>query len=264
MIRINKPKNAPDILKTKGKAKRRSHCVAYTRSPDDYITGKKSFDIDKTGKKIYGHKTVKATLLKSQHGKCFLCEVNVLGAPGDVEHFRPKAAVRQSETDKLERPGYYWLAYDWANLFFSCQDCNRIFKKHLFPLHNPDKRARSHRDNIKPEESLFINPAEENPEDFITFKCWEPHAVNDNARGEATIRMLRLNRSSLIEERRHYFDLLSIIYAVAKADPPQPETREAQSIIARALKDSAKFASMIRAAVASDFSTEDCQKEEDS
>jgi hypothetical protein len=71
MIRINKPKNAPDILKTKGKAKRRSHYAAYSRSPDEYITGKKSFDIDKTGKKIYGHKTVKTALLESQHGKCF-------------------------------------------------------------------------------------------------------------------------------------------------------------------------------------------------
>jgi hypothetical protein len=148
--------------------------------------------------------------------------------------------------------------------FFFLPGLQSDFQETSFPLHNPDQRAKSHRDNIKQEEPLFINPAEEYPEDFITFKCWEPQAVNDNVRGEATIRMLRLNRSSLIEESRHYFDLLSIIYAVAKADPPQPETGDAQNIIARAVKDSAKFASMIRAAVASDFSTEDCQKKEDS
>jgi hypothetical protein len=44
----------------------------------------------------------------------------------------------------LEQPGYFWLAYVWANLFLACQLCNQSFKKNLFPLADPAKRARSH------------------------------------------------------------------------------------------------------------------------
>ncbi len=257
MIRITKPKDAPEILRTQGKKKRRRHCAAYTRSSNDYITGKKSFEIDK---KIYAHKTVKVALIQAQHKKCFLCESKVLHiSPGDVEHFRPKAAVRQSEDLALEKPGYYWLAYEWSNLFFSCEMRNRIFKKNLFPLRDASQRAMSHRHNIRNEAPIFIHPADENPEDFITFNCWEPVAINDNIRGEATIRMLGLNRSELIEDRRHHFDLLRLVYALAVANPPQPETPDAKILLAKAVEDTAEFAGMIRAAVAKEFSKEGCE-----
>ncbi len=84
-----------------------------------------------------------------QHDKCAFCESKVSAiAYGDVEHFRPKAGYQQSHDDDLQRPGYYWLAYEWSNLFFSCSICNQQGKRNVFPLANPRRRATCHRDDI--------------------------------------------------------------------------------------------------------------------
>jgi hypothetical protein len=132
MIRIRKPRKAPEILRTKGKAKRKELCKAYLASPDDYRTGKRKPEFDSG---IYGSRSVKRALIKAQHGKCAFCESKITHiAYGDVEHFRPKAGVRQKASDKLQRPGYYWLAYEWRNLLLSCQLCNQRYKENLFPL----------------------------------------------------------------------------------------------------------------------------------
>lgn len=51
-----------------------------------------------------------------------------------VEHFRPKGGWRQSPGQPIEQPGYYWLAYEWSNLFLACGPCNSRHKRNLFPL----------------------------------------------------------------------------------------------------------------------------------
>src|SRR5215218_4032845 len=120
MIRIVKPKKAPAILQTKGRAGRDRHKAEYDGRLRQF-----SFDA-----RIYGHKTVKTALIKAQHDKCFLCESKITHiAHGDVEHYRPKAGYKQVESDKLQTPGYYWLTYEWDNLFLACQVCNQVFKK---------------------------------------------------------------------------------------------------------------------------------------
>jgi hypothetical protein len=56
------------------------------------------------------------------HGKCAYCETRYdVGAPVDIEHFRPKGEV----ADLPGHRGYWWLAAEWANLLPSCIDCNR-------------------------------------------------------------------------------------------------------------------------------------------
>ena len=108
---------------------------------------------------LYRSRSVKIALQKAQHDKCAICESKVTHiAYGDVEHFRPKAAYRQSTDGPLVRPGYYWLAYDWSNLLFCCQLCNQRFKRNHFPLIDPSQRAKSHNDEIGNEQPLLINP----------------------------------------------------------------------------------------------------------
>jgi Transposase, Mutator family len=77
---------------------------------------------------------------------------------GDVEHFRPKGGVRQDEKDKLLPVDYFWLAYEWSNLFLACQICNQRFKKNLFPLEDKNKRAKSHLDNCKSRKTIIHKP----------------------------------------------------------------------------------------------------------
>jgi uncharacterized protein (TIGR02646 family) len=190
MVHIPKPP-APAILLTDGTGKALEHCNHYDSSTPQQRRAKKFFPFEG---KIYQDPSVKETLETIQHGKCAFCETPLLGCYGDVEHFRPKAAWQQQEGDTPHYPGYYWLVYDWDNLFLSCEYCNRSFKKNLFPLADPAKRAFSHNDNIEDEEPLLIHPTFDNPEDFLGFRGRIPYAISGNAKGETTISMLGLHK----------------------------------------------------------------------
>jgi hypothetical protein len=117
-----------------------------------------------------------------------------------VEHFRPKKAVL--EDGQLRRPGYYWLAYTWENLLFSCQICNQRQKRNKFPIQG--ERATGPQDDLDQEHPLFIDPAgPDDPETLITFtSLGQAVAVDGNKRGQATIEELGLYREDLEERRR--------------------------------------------------------------
>lgn len=253
MIRINKPQKIPKILKEKGETETLAMCEAYEND------GKRDFDFDA---KIYGHKTVKEALIAAQHDKCFLCESKISAiAYGDVEHFRPKKAYSQDDEDELHYPGYYWLAYAWANLFFVCQICNQRHKKNLFPLENNPHRAISHLSDLSAETPLFINPEIENPEDFISFRVdgiigVVPFAVDNNPKGESTIKCAGIDRLNLCEKRMTSLKPILALKRIADMNIPQPESDEAKIILREFIKestqDSAEFAGMFRA-IFSDF-----------
>ena len=232
MLRIVKPKKAPAILTTKGRAKRDEHKAAHDK-------GVRSFAFDS---KIYGHKSVKEALIKAQHDKCFLCESKITHiSHGDVEHFRPKAAYRQSAGDTLHRPGYYWLAYEWSNLFLACQICNQVFKKNLFPLSNPIARATSHKKKIGREEPLFINPSVDDPEEFISFRREIPFPIDNHPRAKATIEGLGLKRPKLNERRLENYERLKTLYQIAYRLPPIEESGEARELLDKAVQDAAEY-----------------------
>src|SRR5947207_120084 len=114
MIRIAKP-TAPEVLLTRGISATDALCTAHERGNE----------LPEFNASIYAHETVKDALRHAQLEKCAFCESLITHiSPGDVEHFRPKAGYRQHESDELRRPGYYWLAYTWANLFLACSICN--------------------------------------------------------------------------------------------------------------------------------------------
>lgn len=244
MIQVAKLAKAPAVLITKGKPKRGAYIAAYNKGVREF-----SFD-----SKIYGHKTVREALIKAHHDKCFLCESKTTHTGfGDVEHFRPKAAYRQSLSEPLQKPGYYWLAYEWSNLFLSCQLCNQLFKKNLFPLANPKARATSHKDKTTREKPLFIDPSIDNPEKYISFRREVPYPINDNQRGKATIIDLGLTRRKLNEKRLERYELLKHLYDIAFRTPAIPESKSAKDLLAKAEQDNAEYASMARAAIKARF-----------
>jgi hypothetical protein len=120
MIRINKGMIIPQKLLVEGRLQAEANQQRYDSGLREF-----SFDQD-----IYGHPTVKEALRQAQHGKCCFCERKE--EIGDVEHFRPKAGYQQKVGSKVFKPGYYWLAYDWDNLFYSCPKCNRATRKTCF------------------------------------------------------------------------------------------------------------------------------------
>ncbi len=183
-----------------------------------------------------------------QHDKCCFCEAYVPHiSSGDVEHYRPKAGFCQQEDGDLDRPGYYWLAYDWENLLFCCEICNRRHKRNLFPLADPARRARTHDDPIAQESPLFVNPAAEDPGLSVSFHGEVPVPVAGNPRGAATIRALGLDRGKLNEDRLRHLVVTRLIIALAVSQPNTREGRKAREWVERARSDEGEYAAMVRA-----------------
>ncbi len=243
MIRVRKPTEAPEVLRTRGAQALRKFCAAYTRDPASYDTGAKKFEFSSD---LYGHESIKAALMRAQHAKCAFCESKFAHISyGDVEHFRPKGGCHQAEGGPFLRPGYYWLAYDWANLFLSCTLCNQRFKKNLFPLKRAARRARNHLGSIASEEPLLIDPATEDPEALIGFREEVPYAINGGARAESTISILGLRRPELAERR---WDLLEKVKALRSVIASgSPEAAWARDVLERMQQDTGEYASMVRA-----------------
>lgn len=256
MIRICKPITVPEKLAQDGKNKRRSHCTTYSRNPVAYQSGDKAFSFDRS---IYSHETVKEALIKAQHKKCCFCE-RLIGTDGDVEHFRPKQAYKQANEKALQRPGYYWLAYEWDNLYLACPACNQRHKQNLFPLKNPAKRAINHKQDIAQEEPLFIDPGKENPEEFIGFRGEIAFAIKGNQKGKVTIDALKLNQRSLPEARLQRLQLLRQLHQVVQLAAEQPENselrelaREAKDSLEKFLQNDAEFTAAARCAFQTNF-----------
>ena len=258
MIRITKSKQPPPILRGRGRQKAREHCVAYASAPKKYRSGEIRFEFDRG---IYADETVKAALRTAQHDKCAFCESKVPHvAYGDVEHFRPKAGSRQGPDEPLQTPGYYWLAYEWKNLFFCCQICNQRHKQNLFPLLDPKRRARSHHRGIAKEQPLFIDPAAEDPAEHIGFREEFAFALNGSARGTATIDGLRLNRPELLEKRRaslkvlielrHTRDLLARAPKRAQTKRVRDRLEALERVIEEVMREGSEYAAMARAVFA--------------
>ncbi len=148
------PKGAPPKGLAAGVSLTAADCAAYDAQPADYRNGTKKFAFKKA---VYGSASVKNALKRNQHHKCCFCETRFDATyAGDVEHFRPKGAVTEGKTTL--RPGYYWLAYEWANLYYACADCNQYRKLNQFPLADPTRRATNHHHPIASEEPLLLDP----------------------------------------------------------------------------------------------------------
>ena len=245
MIRIERPLKTPDILQDSGIRENESNCELYNRHPDEYHSHSRTF---KFKHHIYGHSSVKKTLLEAQHGKCCYCESKFLANhAGEVEHFRPKGEVQQERGGEREYPGYYWLAYVWDNLFVSCPSCNsKQNKGSLFPLSDPEARAQSHRDELAAERPLLIDPASEDPQQHIRFRGSASEPLTE--KGRETIRVLGLNRGDLGEERRRELAILDTFREVVRHEErfDRKEVAQARNHLEGAVLPDARYSSMAR------------------
>ena len=240
MIRVTRPA-LPDALRV-GAARTEAHCAAYDDNAAAYSAGKIKFRFDD---KVYGDEAVKTLLREAQHRKCCYCEGRFDEcAPFDVEHYRPKGAVRQDQQSQRQFPGYYWLAYSWENLYLCCPICNRSGKKDLFPLADDAERARSHRDNIARESPLLLDPGgADDPREHIRFR--QERAVGLTEAGRRTIDVLGLNRPELCEARLGRLKQIRTLQLCAdRTELAEIDLQDARDQLARAPLPSAIFSAM--------------------
>ena len=218
----------PDILKIKGTEETTENKKRYKANKAKYTSNTpyqnspgaaQSFNIDRN---IYGHEDVKKTLIELQKKCCCFCESRITHiSSGDVEHFRPKNGYTQNDDDQFHKPGYFWLAYDWCNLFYACESCNRRYKRNLFPLKDIAKRCNPRKSfDTSNEEPLFIDPSADDPAKHLGFIG--PNIIFKTMEGDTTIRELRLDRDDLVEMRRASYNMMNTIkdlYEMSKGTP---------------------------------------------
>jgi hypothetical protein len=176
--------------------------------------------------KGYDLPAVREQLCERQHEKCAYCERGIEQCGYPIEHFRPKLGMkdvawdqRQSDEPPLDGDDipwgpsdstrYYWLAWTWENLFYSCQACNsQTHKGNLFPLERGSSRLSKMDLAPGTERSLLINPAEVDPLEHIRFIAdpigednWR--AVGLTPGGKWTVFVFGLNRPGLRTARRN-------------------------------------------------------------
>ena len=151
------------------------------------------------------------------YGKCAYCESEVSASQfGDIEHWRPKGKITDEHdhivfvTDpggtKVPHPGYYWLAYDWRNLLYSCLRCNRpqtvlgkkIGKANRFPVNGLRAKLKGEESSELP---LLLNPLYDDPSEHLEV-ARNGVMVEKSDRGKMCIEIFGLNlRQRLIEKR---------------------------------------------------------------
>jgi len=173
---------------------------------------------------LYKDDEIEKVLETLFYKKCAYCEMQY-AVTGDlnIEHFRPKGRVTLTDGSHLSH-GYWWLAAEWSNLLPACTRCNQrrkyvineesisLGKQDYFPLSVPDRlREPPSIINIQNELPLLINPAYEDPMDYIYFENnLEDHTSIAKAKdtsliieekGTASISYYALNRPDLVKSR---------------------------------------------------------------
>jgi uncharacterized protein (TIGR02646 family) len=135
------------------------------------------------------------------NNKCAYCEsiIPLEVTKSEYDHFRPKSGARGFEKE-FSTDYYWWLTYEWGNLYYSCPNCNQ-YKSTWFPVEGARAPVNfPYRDTVLLEKALLIDPCYDHPEEHLTYN--EQGEVDFlSFRGKTTIEILKLNRSELVAAR---------------------------------------------------------------
>jgi uncharacterized protein (TIGR02646 family) len=169
----------------------------YKRTPDLRRQERFSFD-----PKLYRAEDVVQALTKLFSGKCAYCESPLTAVTAvDVDHFRPMSGALGLD-GSLEEDHYWWLAYEWANLYASCPECNRS-KGQRFPVGASRAKLRATGRALVEEQPLLLDPCAEDDHPGRELVFTEDGIVSsETERGRVTIEVLGLNRPALVSARQ--------------------------------------------------------------
>ena len=242
MIKIDKGAPPPALLRAKIKYGKINN-AAYLANQLDFDTGVATFKFTDA----YKSTAVKEALRLTQHGKCCFTEAKFVNDEAHVEHFRPKGKVDHWPSGPSSYPGYYWLAYEWSNLFYCKSMVNSSVKRNFFPLRGQMQRNRNHLENYV-EANVLIDPSKEDPRLHIRFQNEEIKGIT--TRGRRTIKILELRNPQLDESRRKMFTLLGglkqavDLLLASGTDIQDPYIVETLEILRFSITSEAEFSSM--------------------
>jgi len=135
------------------------------------------------------------------NGKCAYCEslINLASSHSEYDHFRPKQSARGFDGEASEAH-YWWLVYDWNNIYYSCTKCN-MYKSTWFPVEGERAGLNTRRqDLLRFEKNLLVDPCWDEPDEHFKYDQ-EAKLVGTTPNGVASIDIIKLNREDLVAER---------------------------------------------------------------
>jgi uncharacterized protein (TIGR02646 family) len=142
------------------------------------------------------------------NSKCAYCEslIKSNASPSQYDHFRPKNGARGFGKE-FSNDHYWWLTYEWRNLYYCCQKCNQ-YKSTWFPVEGKRIEVETPYSSILENESnLIVDPCVDKPEEHLFFRE-DGHTDFLSLKGRTTIEILKLNRSDLVYARKNALELL--------------------------------------------------------
>ena len=132
--------------------------------------------------------------------KCAYCESSLIADMGEVELFRPKIGAIGNDRKDKSPDHYWWLAYEWENLYLSCRPCN-FYKASKFPVDGGRGSLRASLAELRQtEKPLLLDPCIDEPEEHLAFS--DSGSISPlTDRGRFTIEVLNLNRPELVAAR---------------------------------------------------------------
>jgi hypothetical protein len=216
---------------------------------------------------------IKGVFMEIQHRKCIFCERQLTGVTygkveHDVEHFRPKGAVRAWPTPTITRSrgltydfplgdadptGYYLLAYEPRNYATSCKTCNSTLKGTYFPIAGTRAPHLNDPDELEQEEPYLLLPLGDrgqDPETILRFtgvtavpRYRTGHRFR---RARVIIDLFALNeREELLYERAKVVTHMFLAHAHATQEGG-PLVREGRAAMERLTADSAAHTNCAR------------------
>jgi uncharacterized protein (TIGR02646 family) len=153
---------------------------------------------------VYAKREVMKALAELFYGKCAFCESSVGASAAPIRHhFRPKQDAVDDQGD-VSRPHYWWLAYEWDNIYFTCQRCATSAGAR-FPVRGERAPIGSTGAALENEARLLIDPCRDRPEQHLLFADDGIVAARSES-AEATIDTYNLNRDDLVHLRHQAMD----------------------------------------------------------
>ena len=197
---------------------------------------------------IYAGTAVVDALVELFMNKCAFCESAVgLTAPPQVVQLRPTQAALDLD-GKIAADHYWWLAYEWENLYLSCPHCARV-RGTRFPVAAPRARPGVIGPKLDAERPLLLDPCRDAPEQHLLYLS-DNKVVSDDERGRTTCEMFDLNRPALVTARRDARRVLEVEFERALKRRREPDADLPRATLQRLLDPSREFAAMRRQYVA--------------
>lgn len=194
-------------------------------------------------------------------GTCAFCESEVEPLDLNVTRFRPKTEACNLD-NSTDSEHYWWLAYEWENLYLTCTTCDRN-KQNFFPVEGPRLPIGVRGPGIAEERNLLIDPCRDQPSQYLLFSedgnvggiPWNPISGSD--RGAVTVQTFGLNRPELVAARRDAIakigSLFDSIIALEESNQLSTSSKQATQYLKRvidALDERGAFIAAKRQAVA--------------